>query len=78
MKKTILNTESNEHMAKTNRSEYHVQRHWDVEIKGIVVAHANHEKHRDQYVIRAEWDSNCCSATFRSEYESLQCDEKKL
>lgn len=62
-------------MTRTNRSEYHMQRHWDVEIKGIVVANANHKKHRDQHVIRTEWYPYCCSATFRSKYEPLQCDE---
>lgn len=65
-------------MARTNRSEYHMQRHRNVEIESIVVTYANHEKHRDQYVICTEWDPYFCSATFGSEYESFQCDEQEL
>lgn len=78
VKKTVLKSETIELMAWTDRTEYHVQRHRDVKVEGIVVAHVNEKKHRDQRVVRTEWDPNIGSATFCSNQESFDSDKQEL
>lgn len=55
-----------------------MQRHRNVEVERIIVAHAHNEEHGHQRVIGAERDLGACRAAFSSENEALQCDEQEL
>lgn len=59
----------------TYRPKDHVQRHGNVEVERIVVAHAHHKEHGHQCVVSAERDLGACRAAFGGENEALHSDE---
>lgn len=58
--------------------EDHVQRHRNIEIKCIVVANVNHEKHNHQHGVVLEGDFRSSRSTFGRKEKAFQCNEEKL
>lgn len=52
-----------------------MQRHGNVEVERIVVAHAHHKEHGHERVVSTERDLGACRAAFGGENEALHSDE---
>lgn len=71
--------DSHDHVGdQRSRPEDHVQRHRDVEIEGIVVAHAGDEEHGHQDEVVLETDPRLDGAAFGRVDEPFQGDEEEL
>lgn len=55
-----------------------MQRHWDVEIEGIIIANADHEEHYDQQQVIPQSNRGLFGATFVGENEPFDGNESEL
>lgn len=59
----------------TNRPKDHMQRHRNIKVKRIIVAHADHEEHRHQCVVRRKGDVDLGRSAASRYYEALDGDK---